>query len=420
MNILRERMHIDMPALRRVPLFADLPIEEIEVLAATLQPMAYSANTLLFREGDTGDRFYVVLDGTIAIIKAMDTADERLVGLRGTGEFVGEMSLLNPDGLRTASVRVHEDARVLEMTRADFDALLYRYPTLAYSMLRVLSMRLRASNDTAIQDLHEKNRRLAQAYADLQAAQNQLIEQEALARELKLAREIQESMLSHDLPRLPGYELGAHMVAARMIGGDFYDVLPLGDDRLALVVGDVSGKGVPAALFMALTCSLLRAEASRNESPEETLRAVNRHLLTYHTHSMFVTVLFGILHRETRTFDFARAGHDLPLILDASGEQHRFTLGRGHPLGLFPNPALDVQTIVIPPGGLMLMYTDGATEAMNSEYELFGGERIVDSLRERLGAGAPELCRHLLDALAAYCGDAPQSDDITLLVLRAP
>lgn len=135
---------------------------------------------------------------------------------------------------------------------------------------------------------------------------------------------------------------------------------------------------------------------------------------------MFVTVLFGILHRETRTFDFARAGHDLPLILDASGEQHRFTLGRGHPLGLFPNPALDVQTIVIPPGGLMLMYTDGATEAMNSEYELFGGERIVNSLRERLGAGAPELCRHLLDALAAYCGDAPQSDDITLLVLRAP
>jgi sigma-B regulation protein RsbU (phosphoserine phosphatase) len=419
MNTLTERLRIDIPLLRRVPLFADLPIEEIEHLATTLQPAVYDANTLLFREGDLGDHFYVVLSGTIAIIKAMGTPDERLFGLRGPGEFVGEMSLLNQDGLRTASVRVKEDARVLELTRADFDALLHRYPTLAYSMLRVLSSRLRASNDTTIQDLHEKNRRLEQAYADLQAAQAQLIQQEALARELKLAREIQESMLPHRLPDLPGFELGARMLAARIIGGDFYDVIPLGDDRLGLVVGDVSGKGVGAALFMALTSSLLRAEASRTGSPEETLRAVNRHLLTYTTHSMFVTVLFGILHRETRRFDFVRAGHDLPLILDHLGKQHSLILGRGHPLGLFPNPALDVQTAILPPGGLLVLYSDGATEAMNQENELFGLDRIVATVRQRLQASAQELCTHLLATLAAYCGDAPQSDDITLLVLRA-
>jgi sigma-B regulation protein RsbU (phosphoserine phosphatase) len=420
MNTLKERLQVDIPTLRRVPLFADLPIEEIEYLATTLQPAFYDANTLLFREGELGDRFHIVLSGTIAIIKAMGTPDERLMGLRGPGEFVGEMSLLNQDGLRTASVRVQEDARMLEITRADFDALLYRHPTLAYSMLRVLSMRLRASNDMAIQDLHVKNRILAQAYADLQAAQDQLIEQEALARELKLAREIQESMLPEKLPHLPGFELGARMLAARMIGGDFYDVIPLGDDRLGLVVGDVSGKGVPAALFMALTCSLLRAEASRTESPEETLRAVNRHLLTYNSHSMFVTVLFGILHCETRRFDFVRAGHDLPLILDSQGVQQNFILGRGHPLGLFPNPALDVQTTIVPPGGLLLLYSDGATEAMNLQNDLFGVERIVETLRERLQATAQELCAHLLATLAAYCGTAPQSDDITLLVLRAP
>ncbi len=420
MNTLKERLRIDLATLQHVPLFADLPIDEIEHLAATLQPAVYPANTLLLREGDIGDHFYVVLEGTIAIIKAMNTPDERLFGLRGPGEFVGEMSLLSQDGLRTASVRVLEDARVLELTRADFDALLYRYPTLAYSMLRVLSVRLRTSNDMAIQDLHEKNRRLAQAYADLQAAQAQLIEQETLARELKLAREIQESMLPQQLPDLPGFELGARMLAARMIGGDFYDVIPLSGDRLGLVVGDVSGKGAPAALFMALTCSLLRAEAIRTESPEETLRSVNRHLLTYNTHSMFVTVLFGILHRDTLRFDFVRAGHDLPLILDPHGEQHNFILGRGHPLGLFPNPALDVQTVVLPPGALLLLYSDGATEAMNEQNELFGAERIVETVRQRLYATAQEVCAHLLATLAAYCGDAPQSDDITLLVLRAP
>src|SRR5215211_7373391 len=186
MTTLRERLQVDIPTLQRVPLFADLPIEEFEYLATTLRPVFYGANTLLFREGELGHSFHIVLSGAIAIIKAMGTPDERLVGLRGPGEFVGEMSLLNQDGLRTASVRVLEDARMLEITRADFDALLYRHPTLAYSMLRVLSMRLRASNDMAIQDLHEKNRILAQAYADLQAAQDQLIEQEALARELRL------------------------------------------------------------------------------------------------------------------------------------------------------------------------------------------------------------------------------------------
>lgn len=419
METLRERWRVDEEALRQVPLFADLPDEAIETLVTTLRPTDYPADTLLFREGEAGDRFYIVLSGTIAIIKAMDTPDERMVGLRGSGEFIGEMSLLNQDGLRTASVRVQENARVLELTRDDFDAMVYRHPSLAYAMLQVLSMRLRASNDTAIQDLHEKNRHLAQAYADLQAAQAQLIEQETLARELKLAREIQESMLTHNLPHLPGYDLCAHMVAARQIGGDFYDVLPLDDNRLVLMVGDVSGKGVPAALFMALTCSLLRAEASRNGSPEETLRAVNNHLLTYHTHSMFVTVLYGILHRDTRRFSFARAGHDLPLLLGPTGEHQRLTLGRGHPLGLFPAPALDVQTVEVPRGGMMVMYSDGATEAMNVANDLFGNDRIVAALRERLDASAPELCRHLLDALAAFCGDAPQSDDITLMVLRA-
>jgi serine phosphatase RsbU (regulator of sigma subunit) len=406
--------------LRQVPLFADLPTEEIEYLARTFQSCAYSTGTLLLREGDVGDEMFIVLSGSIAIIKAMGTPDERLVGLRGPGEFIGEMSLLNQDRLRTASVRVHEDAQALKLTRADFDALLYRYPSMAYAMLQALSVRLRASNDTAIQDLHEKNRRLEQAYADLQAAQARLIEQEALARELKLAREIQESMLPQQLPHLPGFELDARMLAARMIGGDFYDVIPLGGDRLGLVVGDVSGKGAPAALFMALTCSLLRAEASRTASPEETLRAVNRHLLTYMTHSMFVTVLFGILHAQTRTFDFVRAGHELPLVLDPQGAQQRFVLGRGHPLGLFPNPALDVQTTVLPPGGLLLLYSDGATEAMNPEHDLFGVERLLETVRERLDATAQELCAHLLATLAAYGGDAPQSDDITLLVLRTP
>jgi CRP-like cAMP-binding protein len=115
----------------QVPLFSTLPEDEIAALAMSLHATQYSAGTVLFYEGDRGDRFYIVLEGQIAIIKALGTADERMLGLRGSGEFVGEMSLLNRDGLRTATARVEDDAQVLELTRADFDVLLHRHPTLA-------------------------------------------------------------------------------------------------------------------------------------------------------------------------------------------------------------------------------------------------------------------------------------------------
>ena len=411
---------MDTALLRHVPLFVSLPPSELANMARSLQETRYAAGTVLFREGDYGDRFYIVLDGCIAIVKALGSDDERLLGLRGAGEFVGEMSLLSQDGRRTASVRVEADARVLELTRADFDALLHRYPLLAYEMLRVLSLRLRESHDTAIRDLHEKNARLAQAYADLQAAQARIIEQETLERELRLARETQESMLPRALPRMPGFDIGARMVAARMVGGDFYDLFPLSSNRLGVVIGDVSGKGMPAALFMALVSSLLRAEAQRGDTtPEQALRIVNRHLLSRDTHSMFVTVLYGVLCRETREFAFVRAGHEMPLLLDAKGVLISPEMGRGHVLGLFPNLVLDMQTVQLPPGGTLLLYTDGVSEAMDADSQLFGTERIAAALRSARELNAQQLCDQLVEVVAAYRGLAAQADDITLVALRA-
>jgi sigma-B regulation protein RsbU (phosphoserine phosphatase) len=409
---------LDTTLIGQVPLFAALPPEELDHLVASLRPASYPAGTVLFSEGERGERFYIVLAGAIAIVKALGTDAERVLGLRGAGEFVGEMSLLSQDGLRTATVRVEQEARVLELTRADFDALLHRYPLLAYEMLRVLSTRLRDSHEAAIRDLHEKNRRLAQAYADLQAAQAQIVEQEALARELRLAREIQESMLPRRLPQTPGFDIGAHMIPARMVGGDFYDALVLDDDRLGVVVGDVSGKGVPAALFMALVSSLLRVEAPRAATPEQALREVNRHLLARNARSMFVTALYGILRRSTREFTFVRAGHELPLIWDAGGELAPIARGLGHPLGLFPHSALDSQTVTLPPGGTLLLFSDGVTEAMDARGDLFGVERILQAVRAGRPATAQDLCDRLVAAVASYQGAAPQADDITLLAVR--
>ena len=409
---------VDIQTLRQVPLFAELPDAELARIAVQ-QLERFPAGTLIFREGDVGERFYVVLEGQIAIIKAIETEDERWVGTRGPGEFVGEMSLINQDGLRTASVRVVEDARLLVLTRADFDTLMHRHPALAFTMLSVLSMRLRSSQDAALLELHEKNQRLSQAYAELKAAQARIIEQETLARELQLAREIQRNMLPTQLPRLPGLDLGACMIPARSVGGDFYDVLVLDDDQIGLVIGDVSGKGVPAALFMALTCSLLRAESRRGTTPEAALQAVNRQLLTYPTHSMFVTVLYAILRRSTGEFAYVRAGHELPLLLAADGADCSPQRRPGQPLGLFDNCLLDIQSLVLPAGGTLLLYTDGLNEAMTAEYEQFGREGVLATACAALDTSAQALCDQLVAAANAHSAGMPQHDDITLLALRA-
>src|SRR5262249_36384695 len=158
---------------------------------------------------------------------------------------------------------------------------------------RSLSARLREADNATICELREKNRQLSEAYQSLQAAQAQLIEKEALERELQVARDIQEQMLPRALPAPPGFEVGARMVPARIVSGDFFDCIPLGPATAGIVVGDVCGKGVPAALYMALTRSLLRAEVSRNVSARAALQRVNRLLCEMNDTGMFVTLLYG-------------------------------------------------------------------------------------------------------------------------------
>jgi serine phosphatase RsbU (regulator of sigma subunit) len=287
-------------------------------------------------------------------------------------------------------------------------------------------MRLRDSNDAVIHDLQEKNRQLqaqnqqlAQAYADLEAAQSQLVEKEALERELRLAREIQERILPRRLPTPPGFDLGARMVAAREVGGDFFDVFPLGSDALGLVVGDACGKGMPAALFMALTRSLLRAVAARATSPAAALRETNQHLAEMSTAGMFITILYGVLSYSTGEFIYARAGHELPLIWDASGVLLASARSNGQPLGILPDPAIDVQKIRLPPGGTLLLFSDGVTEATNMRGGFFGLESIQAAVQAHLEMPAQQLCDQLVDTLTVYRGTSPQADDITLLAVRA-
>jgi sigma-B regulation protein RsbU (phosphoserine phosphatase) len=405
--------------IQKIPLFSSLSQDALSSLAARLVERPYPEGTVLFQEGDFGDRFYIIEDGQVAIIKAMGSADERLIGLRGSGEFIGEMSLLNRDMARTASARVQETARLLEMSRADFDALLEQQPSIAYQMLQVLSDRLSAAHNESIRDLKEKNRQLRKAYAELKAAQEQIIEKKVLEHELEQAREIQQSLLPGVIPSLPGFDIGAAMVPARTVGGDLYDVIPLDSDRLVLLIGDVSGKAMPAALFMAQTASLLRAETSHDPAPDRVLHRVNQHLMAANSQGMFVTLVYGVLNRSSREFRYIRAGHEFPLYRSPAGEISHLSDGGGQLIGLFSQPVLFTQVITLPIGSTLLLYTDGVNEARDKNGDYFNLEDPENCTLLGSAGSAQSLCDALARRVLDHQGDAQQSDDITLLALRS-
>jgi serine phosphatase RsbU (regulator of sigma subunit) len=408
---------MDEEIIKGVPLFANLPEEEIAYLAATLRRTGWPAGEVLFREGERGDRFYIVFRGRIAMIQGLGTADEHVLAVRGPGDFIGEQSLLSPDGLRAASGRTEENCLLLEMTRSDFDAVLRRNPLLAYEMLRVQSMRLKEANDAATDELRQHNQQLTKAYAELRDAQARIVEQETLSRELQLAREIQTRMLPAVLPAPPGYDIGAGSMPARMVGGDFYDVFPLDAERIGIAIGDVSGKGIPAALLMSLTCALLRVEAQHSGSPDEVVRNVNRHLLD-RSSTEFVTLLYGVLYCRTADFSYVRAGHEQPMISDGHATS-AIPMLRSLPLGLFEELPLDAQTVRLPPESTLLLYTDGITEAFNSESGMFGEARLQEILIDTcLHDSSQALCDHILETVVAYHGGSVISDDITAVAVK--
>ncbi|HEY3313136.1 MAG TPA: PP2C family protein-serine/threonine phosphatase, partial [Anaerolineales bacterium] len=302
--------------------------------------------------------------------------------------------------------------------REDFDELLHRQPRVAYAMVKVISTRLRRADNIAFQSLREKNRQLQQAYDELKAAQEQIIEKERLEKELHVAAEIQMSMLPRSLPDLPGVDFGGHMNPARMVGGDLYDVFQIDPQRVGVLIGDVTDKGVPSAIFMARTHALLTSEGLRGAAPAEVLRSVNSYLTRLDQSDLFVTVTYGVFDLGSGVFQYARAGHELPLVVTAAGERLELPHGKSLPIGLFPEIPLDEQTVTIPPGGTLLLFTDGVCDCRNPQGEEFGHERIEAGLTSLHGLTARETCAGLVSALLEFRQGAEQDDDVTLVTLH--
>ena len=250
--------------------------------------------------------------------------------------------------------------------------------------------------------------------------QQQAQERERIEQELRVARLIQQTLLPKELPDLPGYQLAAYYQPAREVGGDFYDFLELEDGRLGLVVGDVTDKGVPAALVMATTRTMLRASAQRLDSPGEVLKRVNDVMVPDIPPNMFVTCLYAILDPATGRLHYANAGHDLPYRRKASGsaggaEELRAT---GMPLGLLPGMGYEEKEIVLERGESVLFYSDGLVEAHDPQREMFGFPRL-QGLVGAHRSGGEAMVSFLLSELSRFVGeDWEQEDDITLVTLE--
>jgi serine phosphatase RsbU (regulator of sigma subunit) len=234
--------------------------------------------------------------------------------------------------------------------------------------------------------------------------------------ELRLARSIQRASLPKEVPTLEGWQISPFYRPAREVGGDFYDFHPLSEGRLGLVVGDATGKGVPAALVMSTTCGMLRLAAQSSSSPGEMLQRVNETLFPYIPSNMFVTCFYAILDPKSASLSYANAGHDLPYLHRRSGAAEELR-AKGMPLGLMPGMGYEEEETILQAGESALFYSDGLVEAHDPKGEMFGFPR----LRALVAQHGEErtLGNLLLEDLYSFVGEGwEQEDDITLLTLR--
>ncbi|TAJ43854.1 PP2C family protein-serine/threonine phosphatase [Methanofollis fontis] len=236
--------------------------------------------------------------------------------------------------------------------------------------------------------------------------------------ELQIAADIQQTFLPRSIPPLRGYDLSAVSCPAREVGGDFYDAIRLRSGRTGLVIADVSGKSVPAALFMALSRTIIRAMATWHDDVAVALADANTMIAEQSDSGMFVTLLYGVLDEEGQRFTYASAGHNPPLLLKADTDEFIRLMPTGVALGAMEEMEYGEETVMITQGDLLVFYTDGVTEAIDPAGEEFGEERLKRTVLSHRTESSRDLIRQIRSAINDHAGSEPQFDDITLMVLR--
>ena len=313
------------------------------------------------------------------------------------GQVIGEMGIFSPGKERTGSAIAEEDVEAYTMGADEVKKLMSRDPGLAINLIQLSTKRM-------IENLK------AEAEA-----------RERINAELRIARDIQTSMLPRIFPPFPGrteFDIYAMMEPAKEVGGDLYDFFLVDETRLCVLVGDVSGKGVPAALFMALSKTLLKSEAMRGYPAGEILARVNNLLCPDNHECMFVTVFCVILNTQTGEMECCNAGHNPPLLCANDGAVEYLDTPTGFVVGFQENLQFQSRTFRLSPGEMLFLYTDGVTEAENPNQELFSPERFISSVSALRHLDVREIIEGVRHDIALHARNQHQSDDITMLALK--
>ncbi len=321
--------------------------------------------------------------------------------------YLGLLLIISLVGVAVVNVILYPTGKVPGQTLWEFLSTGWKFPFMATMIVGVSTQLYRRMRER----LEIRNRELEQK-VELVAAERERHEQE-----LEQAREIQQSLLPKRIPQLPGFEIDGTWEPARVVGGDYFDVIQLGGSKLGICIADVVGKSVSAALLMANVQASVRAFATGSTSPSVLCSRVNSVLCASISTGKFVTFFYGVLDAERGIFEYTNAGHPPPILLRAAGDVQELSNG-GAVLGVFPDWQYGNSQLQLHPGDRLLLFTDGITEAARAEGEEFGEQRLIEGARRSVEKSTGELKVSLLEQVKQFCSYQLQ-DDATLIVLSA-
>ncbi len=389
----------------------------LDTLRQAAASHSYPAGFVICRQGERGTTFYVIVEGHVTATQHTENEEDRLLSMLHPGNYFGEMALID-DSPRMATITAASPVTLLEFDEEVFNRLVVESPIVANTFMRRVLGDMRMQDRLSIEDLRQKNEELEQAYAELKMAQAELVEKERMEHELELAAEAQRNLLPGELPQHAPYHFAAYQTPARLVGGDFYDVIDLDDEHVGLLLADVADKGLHAALIMAVTRTLFRREAQQTLSPSQVAVAVHKGLLDIAPdHDSFVTAFYGVLHRPSGKLTYVRAAQERPLLV-RQGQPATQLPGEGRFLGMLPELSLQEYTVLLRPSDRLLLFSDGVPDAVNRFDEAYGNRRLVRLFTRVAHLPANDLAQAIAGGVAQWSQGAAAFDDITLLVVE--
>lgn len=383
-----------------IGLFSGVPSHLANELIKRCIVAEFNDGDLVLSPGQENDSIRILLSGNLKVHLGNLTSNEFVI--IQPGECIGEMSIIDGKPV-SAHVVAETICRMLVIHQNEFWVSLSRIPGLARNLLATLSDRMRMSNQSVIQRLQAK------------------MELKHIRKELAIASNIQASLLPSQHPLFPDrneVDIFALMDPAKNIGGDFYDAFFVTPSKLFIAVGDVSGKGITAALFMVQSIMHLKTQALLEFSPNEILERVNDSLCKNNAASMFVTLFCGILDINSGVFVYSNGGHNPPLTDAITGNFEFMPVPQGIVVGFMEGVKYKSASLQLKPGDAIFVYTDGVTEAENQQKDLFSDEKLIKLLIDSGKGSAQKIIELVKDEINIFSEGADQSDDITMLTLR--